>query len=291
MITQDLLQRFLDDEPGIEGWFYPADILSLAAIDSIQSAMGIQGAICEVGVYKGKSLAFLSHLVRKSLGETLFGFDLFPGTLKEEAEANVHAHGSPCELRLIASDTAELDRDMLAPLLMSGVRLLHIDAGHEYHEVFHQAVLFAPYVQRAGVIVFDDYQDREFPGIEAAVLDFCEIDRPRRFVPFFSGANKMYCCEATFASTYQQQLLQIEAVANQCRFTRVRDFELLIGWSKLPQPTSDLASMIGNKPLNYDIDENELAKCAANYAQMRSITTLNQSDNSRESAPSSAYVP
>lgn len=269
MITQDLLQRFLDDEPGIEGWFYPADILSLAAIDSIQSAMGMQGAICEVGVYKGKSLAFLSHLVRESLGETLFGFDLFPGTLKEEAEANVHAHGSPCELRLIASDTAELNRDTLSPLLMSGVRLLHIDAGHEYHEVFHQAVLFAPYVQRAGVIVFDDYQDREFPGIEAAVLDFCEIDRPRRFVPFFSGANKMYCCEAAFAGTYQKQLLQIEAVANQCRLSRVRDFEVLIGWSKLPVPAAEITSRLGSMPLFYNLNEAWLSARATASDQLK----------------------
>jgi hypothetical protein len=49
MIGQELLQSFLNDESGIEGWFYPADILSLAAIDSIQVAMGMRGSICEVG--------------------------------------------------------------------------------------------------------------------------------------------------------------------------------------------------------------------------------------------------
>ena len=54
------------------------------------------------------------------------------------------------------------------------------------------------------------YQDREFPGIEAAVLDFCEIDRPRRFVPFFSGGNKMYLCEKNMASLYQNSLLKFE---------------------------------------------------------------------------------
>lgn len=177
MISQELLQRFLNDEPAIEGWFYPADILSLAVIDSIQAALGIRGSICEVGVYKGKSLAFLSHLIRTELDERLFGFDLFPGRLREEAEENCRLHGAPCELQLIASDTALLTGELLTPLLTGGVRLLHIDAGHEYHEVFHQAVLFAPFVQRNGVIVFDDYQEREFPGIEAAVLDFCEIDR------------------------------------------------------------------------------------------------------------------
>lgn len=271
MISPELLQRFLNDEPGIEGWFYPADILSLAAIDSIQAAMGMRGSICEVGVFKGKSLAFLSHLIRAEQGERLLGFDLFPGTMREEAEANCRLHGAACELELIASDTALLNSDTLNPLLGSGVRLLHIDAGHEYHEVFHQAVLFAPYVQRNGVIVFDDYQDREFPGIEAAVLDFCEIDRPRRFVPFFSGANKMYCCEATFATTYQQQLLQVEAVARQCRLSRVRDFELLIGWSKLPVDPSMLLARISESqaPMFYALDQWRLANQASASDQLK----------------------
>lgn len=269
MISPELLQRFLNDETGIEGWFYPADMVSLAAIDSIQGVLGIRGSICEVGVFKGKSLAFLSHLIRAETGERLLGFDLFPGAMKEEAEANCRLHGADCDLQLIVSDTASLTTERLTPLLGSGLRLLHIDAGHEYHEVFHQAVIFAPYVQRSGVIVFDDYQDREFPGIEAAVLDFCEIDRPRRFVPFFSGGNKMYCCEAAFASTYQQQMLQVEAVAGQCRLSRVRDFEILIGWSKLPVPAEVIRSRIGATPMVYNLNERQLANQAVASEQLK----------------------
>lgn len=269
MIDSELLQRFLQDEPGIEGWFYPADMVSLAAIDHCQMAMGMRGSICEVGVFMGKSLAFLSHLIRPQNGERLVGFDLFPGTMQQQAQANCEAHGAACDLQLVASDTGSLTSDRLAELLGGGLRILHIDAGHEYHEVFHQAVIFAPYVQRSGVIAFDDYQDREFPGIEAAVLDFCEIDRPRRFVPFFAGANKMYCCEAAFASTYQQQLLQIPAVAGQCRLSRVRDFEVLIGWSKLPLPAAELLARIGKQPLHYRLDEQKLANQAVENEQLK----------------------
>ena len=80
---------------------------------------------------------------------------------------------------------------MSAPL-----RFLHIDAGHEYHlRVLEQLELFTPLLSDHGIIAMDDYQDREFPGIEAAVLDFAERDGPRRFVPFFSGRkqNKFLC--------------------------------------------------------------------------------------------------
>ena len=96
------------------------------------------------------------------------------------------------------------DDDIKAKIDGKVIRILHIDAGHEYHEVFHSLLSFATYVVDSGIIVMDDYQDPEFPGIEAAVLDFCEIDRPRRFIPFFSGGNKIYLCLTHMANKYQQ---------------------------------------------------------------------------------------
>ena len=86
----------------------------------------------------------------------------------------------------------------------------------------------------AGIIVMDDYQDPEFPGIEAAVLDFCEIDRPRRFIPFFSGGNKIYLCSTHMANIYQQSILSSENLKDSSRCTIVRDFAILKGFSKLP---------------------------------------------------------
>jgi len=114
-------------------------------------------------------------------------------------------------------------------------------------------VLFAPYVSHGGVIIFDDYQDREFPGIEAAVLDFCEIDRPRRFVPFFSGANKIYCCEPPMAAKYQKIMLSFPFISSQARYVKVKDFWILIGFSKLPvDPSVILSKIDSNSSFDYD---------------------------------------
>ena len=271
MIKQEVLNQFLTGKDGIEGWFYPADMLALVAIDNLQASLGISGSICEVGVFKGKSLSFLSHLVRRDLGERLIGFDIFPENTRKEAEANTLLHAAEYDIELVESNTAALTSQRLTPILQTSLRLLHIGAGHDYHEVYHQAILSAPYVHRTDVIVFDDYQDREFPGIEAAVLDFCEIDRPRRFVPFFSGANKIFLCEQSFSSTYQTQLLQFEHIAMECRLSHVHDFQILIGWSKLPQPAEMVLSMIGSRPLYYDLDEAEIARAASQTAQLRDL--------------------
>jgi len=272
MISSEKLNKFInEDAPRIEGWFYPFDMFSFALVDHVQEVLGIEGGICEVGVYKGKSLVLLSHLIRGD--ERLFGFDLFPDRLREEAQSTLTAFGTPCSAELVMSDTSSITREALAAKFGQGLRFLHIDAGHEYHEVLHQMVVFSPFVKEGGCLVMDDYQDREFPGIEAAVLDFCEIDRPRRFVPFFSGGNKMYLCERHMSARYQRIFLDFDAIRNQSRISRVRDFDVLIGLSKLPSAPEKLLKRVeaGQFPYFYDKDEVTLAKNAFAFDQLKSM--------------------
>ncbi len=182
---------------------------------------------------------------------------------------NLTLFGNPKNVKLIASDTSCLNFNSVSEDLMSGVRILHIDAGHEYHEVVHQLALFAPFVKLGGCIIMDDYQDREFPGIEAAVLDFCDKDRPRRFVPFFAGGNKIYLCEKQYASIYQKLMLREEIIGNQARVTVVRDFLILVGFSKLPVAADICLKSIEQFefPLRYDDDEVALSRKAAKFGQ------------------------
>lgn len=269
MISPELLNRFVQqDAPKIEGWFYPADMLSFAMLDGIQEQLRVAGSLCEVGVYEGKSAVLLSLLQRP--GEMLYGFDLFPGDMLDKAQRNLRSFGKPAATRLLRQDAAALGTEGLAPILGEGLRFLHIDAGHEYHEVLHQLALFTAFVRPGGCIAMDDYHDREFPGIEAAVLDFCEWHRPRRFVPFFAGGNKMYLCEAHNASTYQRMLLGYEQVKDKSRITRVRDFTILVGFSKLPVPAArcleDIAKLEFPRP--YDADLQSLGSSASRFSQV-----------------------
>lgn len=269
MITSDKLEQFINvDGNQIDGWFFPADMITFWLIDSIQNTIGLSGSLCEVGVFEGKSLALLSKFGNGE--ERVYGIDLFPGDMRARALNNVTKFGDVARTKLIAIDTAEITLNLLKSEFADGIRILHIDAGHEYHEVLHQLMIFAPFVKRGGCIVMDDYQDREFPGIEAAVLDFCEIDRPRRFVPFFAGGNKMYLCERHLAQTYQKCLLQYEPVKDKSRITRVRDFNLLVGFSKLPVAAEDCVRNIDEYeyPMVYDIDTNGLSNNASKFSQL-----------------------
>lgn len=268
MISPEDFGNFVNHQSKeIEGWFFPADMLSFWMLAAIQEGLGIRGDICEMGVYHGKSLVLLSNMLAEN--ETVHGYDIFPNNTKEKTEEALSKFGRPERTRLYSGDTSMISRDLLDEQIGKGVRFLHIDAGHEYHEVYHQLITFSPYVSRGGIIVMDDYQDREFPGIEAAVLDFAEIDRPRRFVPFYASANKMFLCEPHFSYNYQSRLIEQGPLKDACRVSRVRDFNILVGFSKLPMPNNACIEKIVSAefPKYYNSESDALQKNAEKYSQ------------------------
>ena len=51
-MDSNVLTGFLKDEHDLEGWFFPADMLSLAILNELHSKNNIKGHIVEIGVYK-----------------------------------------------------------------------------------------------------------------------------------------------------------------------------------------------------------------------------------------------
>lgn len=226
----------------IEGWFFPLDQVAFLELFVAQNKLGVAGDIVEVGVFAAKSLVLLSLL--KEDQDNLFGFDLFEDDHEERARRNMDAFGETDALHLIKGWTSDISQNDLDALLQVPLRFLHIDAGHEYHEVLEQLQIFTPYLADRGIIAIDDYQDREFPGIEAAVLDFSEVDRPRRFTPFLASGNKLFLCFAPMANTFQKLLLERSNFKDKSRLTRVRDFNILIMSSKLPVASAVITEQI-----------------------------------------------
>ena len=106
LIETEVLKNFLNGNNDLEGWFFPGDMISLAVLDAFQYNYRIGGGICEVGVYKGKSLAFLSHFIKEN--EKLFGYDLFREDYLSGTEEALKKYGSSIEFELIKADTSEL---------------------------------------------------------------------------------------------------------------------------------------------------------------------------------------
>ena len=164
----------------IPGWFYPLDMTLIVVLDGLQKSFHVPGDICEVGVYKGKSLVLFGMVARDN--ETLYALDAYPEDYLEAAQQAMSLFCPwPMSVKFVKGDTSQYTTDQLRELFPSKVRFLHVDAGHEYHEVLHTLYLLAPHVHAEGIIIMDDYQDREFPGVAAAVLDFCRHTEPRQF--------------------------------------------------------------------------------------------------------------
>ena len=239
----DAIQEFLAGRHNeLEGWFFSPDQLAFFELCALQERSQISGDLCEVGVFKGKSLVLLSLLKRDT--ERLLGFDLFVEDHLEATQQNLLAFNAEKNVELYQGLTSDISLDTLDEMINNPLRFLHIDAGHEYHEVLEQLAIFTPYLSDHAIIAMDDYQDREFPGIEAAVLDFAEQDRPRRFVPFFAGGNKMFLCSASSSALFQKALLTAPNLEDGCRLTRVRDFNILIMRSKLPVSSEDIHAQL-----------------------------------------------
>ena len=91
------------------------------------------------------------------------------------------------------------------------------------------------------------------------------------FVPFFAGGNKMYLCEAHRAAGYQEALLGTDILRKQSRVTRVRDFTILVGFSKLPVPADKCLESIRTTgfPAVYDFDRDGLQAKSARFQQKK----------------------
>jgi len=228
--TSQIEQYINGGHKGVEGWFYEIDMLLFYYLSVFQEERDISGSLCEVGVYIGKSLILLGLL--KADKEKLFGVDIFLDESEEQTKLNLGKYGLDKICTLLKTDTSLCDSAWLEVNLDAPVRFLHIDAGHEYVEVYRDLLLFSDVVSDAGIIALDDYQDPEFPGIEAAMYKYCY--EGGMFTPFAMGQNKIYLCATHMASIYQKYLLSIPAFSEKARVTRLLGRPVLITNSRSP---------------------------------------------------------
>jgi len=241
--SQALVTYINGGSDAVEGWFFRLDMVLWAKLDAFQKAFGTVGDLCEVGVYKGKALALLGMVARDQ--ETIYGFDSYPNDWLGETQKTMSAFCPwRSDIHYVQENTASLNSEALGRRFSNKLRLLHIDAGHEYHEVLHTLYLFAPFVAAEGVIVMDDYHDHEFPGVAAATLDFCWNREIRPFVPFLAGANKMYLCMPGLAERYQLALLAQPEFKDTMRLSRIRNDIVLVSGSREPMSSAGMQEVI-----------------------------------------------
>jgi predicted O-methyltransferase YrrM len=187
----------------VTGWIYPIDIIILYAI--LREAQKEKGDICELGVAFGKSAIGLSLMKNKEDGLRLY--DNFAAEITpEQAQAAVKKYGDDTNVVWYIADLMKLhQRDIT---FKNANRLLHIDACHLHKAVLHDLENFSIDTTREAVIVVDDFNDPEYPGINTAITQFCLSDEGRDWVIFAIGHNKAYLCKSEMLEFYSTFLVR-----------------------------------------------------------------------------------
>ena len=195
----------------VPGWFYTIDIILLYGIlNEIQG--NIRGDICEVGVAHGKSAITLSHFKRPE--DTLYLYDIFNEDVRKQAESNILMFCGPQNLVWRIQNTLDIKQDELK--FDNSLRLLHIDGCHEYSAVMNDLMLFSQAVSNRGVIVLDDFNDYEYPGVNAAVYDFINSrSNFKNWRIFAVGNNKAYMCQKHMMNYYQTSAIEYIELAKK----------------------------------------------------------------------------
>lgn len=184
----------------VEGWFYPIDIIVLYGVLN-EVLEKVKGDVCEIGVAFGKSAIGLSHFKKDS--DILYLYDLFPNDMLEKAKKNISNFGNDNNIIWVVQDTTQIEQ----VAFRSPLKLLHIDGCHEHSVVLNDLQIFNQYMNDAGIIVLDDFNDYEYPGVNSAAIEFSLAKyNYKNWRVFAIGDNKAYMCQKKYVPMYQISL-------------------------------------------------------------------------------------
>jgi hypothetical protein len=163
----------------IDGWFTFDDDVHFTMCMELQSHMGLVGDILEIGCYHGRSTCVLARHLRK--GERLVICDIFEGDSGEQYNdpASVETVRR-CVLSFVPElapdqlDFRQCRSDQLVLTENDKFRFVHVDGAHEKSVALHDIRLAARHLMDRGIVVVDDYQHCNFPGVSLAVEEFLE---------------------------------------------------------------------------------------------------------------------
>jgi hypothetical protein len=194
----------------VKGWLVPGAAEAIVALTAEQRALGLSGAVGEIGVHHGRLFILLYLLTQAD--EPAVAIDLFShqdlnvdrsgeGDLARFKE-NLRRHAGPNTERLVIheGDSTQLTSDQLVALGAGPFRMISIDGGHTAAITAHDLATTEGALMPGGIVVLDDCFNESWPGVVDGVHAY--FSQPRGLVPFGIGANKTLFCHPQYAQRY-----------------------------------------------------------------------------------------
>jgi hypothetical protein len=132
--------------------------------------INLPGDILEIGVWKGKSLAFMNRL--KQNERKVIGID--PVELHLQAAELSYYKNSIYPDGVIIPSYSELAVEKFLQI-SNQLSLLHIDGGHATRHVILDFLLYEKYVVPGGFVLFDDYRDFDHSPEVGPAVDLLRV--------------------------------------------------------------------------------------------------------------------
>ena len=171
------MTEVFDQIKTIPGWFTIDDCAHFYLALSMQSAYGIRGDLFEIGSYHGRSTALMAYCLQP--GETIVICDAFEGDTTDSYQDKPTPRQLTDNLLRVSPDL-DLECVDIHACLSSEVsfaetvrfRFVHIDGGHDRETALGDLILSSRHLLPGGIIVMDDYQNEQWPGVTLAVDEF-----------------------------------------------------------------------------------------------------------------------
>jgi hypothetical protein len=197
----------------VAGWgINPATARLFVVWDAWQRQAGVSGALVELGVHEGKAAILLALLAR--VGEPVVLVDLFDRQDENVSrsghgnrarfEANLARWAPKAEPTVVQANSLDLDFASVEGM-RRGVRLAHIDAGHDFASLTNDLAKTEALLSPGGIVVIDDFIHTGFPEVNEACHAYFAA-RDTRLAPVAMGISKLVLAERGAADAIMSDL-------------------------------------------------------------------------------------
>jgi hypothetical protein len=185
----------------IQGWLHDESVRLTEVLLEAQKHLGLNGALVEIGVWKGKYFSALLALQSKRL---LIGYDIWLNEDIESIKDGILKNSSNKNFQLIRVNSADITaKEDRAELSGNDIHFVSIDGDHTFEGALRDMRLSKSLINPGGILALDDFLNPGCLGTtESALLFLQESD----FEPICYIANKLFVTTKGWSEIYRQRI-------------------------------------------------------------------------------------